>query len=93
MKKIFCLILILILIGVVSCGNYNANHTGPNGEIRSTSEAMFQREVRFYNVYHEGEWHEFIVNAGFNAGGLDHWPGCKFCKEKKEKEKKAKASK
>ena len=80
MKKLFCLI--LILIGIVSCGNYNANHTGPNGEVRRDGEVMFQNQLRFYNVYHDGEWHEFVVNDGLYQGGVAHWPGCKFCKEK-----------
>ena len=88
MKKIFCLA--LLLIGVVSCGNFNANHTGPNGEVRSDSEAYVQSHVRFYNIQRNGEWHEFIVYDGMYVGGLDHWPGCKFCKEKKEKEKASK---
>ena len=83
MKKITCLI--LLLIGVASCGNYNANHTGPNGEIRPDSEAMFQKQLRFFNVYHEGNWHEVVVNDGFYSGGIMHWPDCKFCEEKKEK--------
>lgn len=83
MKKIACLI--LLLIGVASCGNYNANHTGPNGEIRTDSEAMFQKQLRFFNVYHEGNWHEVVVNDGLYCGGIMHWPDCKFCEEKKEK--------
>ena len=81
--------LVLVLLGLfclVACGNYNELHTGPNGEVRTTGEVMFQRQIRFYNVYHDGNWHEYVVNDGFYAGGMDHWPDCKFCKEKnKEK--------
>lgn len=80
MKKLFCLI--LLLIGIVSCVDYNAIHTGPTGEVRRTEEVNFQKRLRFYNVYHDGEWHEFVVNVELYQGGLDHWPGCKFCKEK-----------
>jgi len=80
MKKVFCLIILLIV--AVSCGNYNATHTGPDGEVRTTGEVMFQKQLRFYNVYHDGYWHEFVVNDGFYQGGLAHWPDCKFCKER-----------
>ena len=80
MKKIACLI--LLLIGIVSCGNYNENHTGPTGEVRQDLEVMYQKQLRFYNIYHDGEWHEFVFNAGLYEGGMAHWPGCKFCKEK-----------
>ena len=82
MKKIVCF---LLLISAVSCGNYNANHTGPNGEVRPDSEAMLQHQLKFLNVYHEGNWHEVVVNNGLYAGGIMHWPDCKFCKEKNGK--------
>ena len=82
MKKIVCF---LLLISTVSCGNYNANHTGPNGEVRPDSEAMLQHQLKFLNVYQEGNWHEVVVNDGLYAGGIMHWPDCKFCKEKNGK--------
>ena len=83
MKKIA--VLALFALFMASCGNYNELHTGPNGEVRPGGETAFQARVAFYNVYHDGEWHEVMVDERIYAGGAMHWPGCKFCKEKNKK--------
>ena len=83
MKKFFCLIIAGLCM--TFCSNYNANHTGPNGEIRTDAEAYLQKHVEFFDIYHEGEWHEYVMYSEIYRGGIDHWPGCRFCKEKSNK--------
>ena len=76
MKKFISLLTAGILLSTAnSCisGEENRNH-----EVATNSHLV--------DITLEGHTHQYLYFDGYyNHGPVDHWPDCKYCKEKNEK--------
>lgn len=91
MKKIFLLLLFctsIICAQETSKREEIPHYFGENKEIVVHNITDPSESFDIIEITYNGETHQFIryhKNGNNGAGGLTHWPGCKYCKQKEQK--------
>lgn len=88
MKKLFIFILTTLLYCSCSIPKEETNEFGYRRAVQDDGTIFDCKQgpsvasvnpVSWYEVEKDGHRHEFICVG--NAGGLSHWPDCKYCKQ------------